>query len=204
MPASDLASADMPDSTSRTLIDRVRAWDAEAWQRFVALYGPLVQHWVRRAQVQPADIDDIVQDVFRAVATGIHNFRRDRPGDRFRAWLRTIAANKVRDHFRKQARQPMAQGGSQHQERLLQQTENWMESEDEDERQAVSQVYVRAVTLLKSEFAEHTWQAFWLTVVQQQTTAEAASALGMTPAAVLKAKSRVRQRLQKEFNLLLE
>ena len=38
-------------STSRSLLIRARANDAEAWDRLVALYAPLVMHWCRRWQL---------------------------------------------------------------------------------------------------------------------------------------------------------
>src|SRR5262245_54299739 len=84
-------------ATSRSLLDRVRTNDAAAWDRLVALYAPLVFHWCRRWDLQHQDAADILQDVFQAVATHIAQFRKEREGDTFRGWLRTITRNKVRD-----------------------------------------------------------------------------------------------------------
>ena len=57
-------------------------------------------------------------EVFRSVAEHLVEFRRDRPGDSFRGWLRTITRNKVRDHFRRRAGEPRAAGGTDAQLRL--------------------------------------------------------------------------------------
>jgi DNA-directed RNA polymerase specialized sigma24 family protein len=62
----------------------------------------------------PAEPDaaDIVQEVFQAVLTHLADFRRSRPEDRFRGWLRTIVRNKVHDHFRRLGREPGGVGGT--------------------------------------------------------------------------------------------
>src|ERR1043166_3893337 len=92
--------------TSPSLLLRVQANDQIAWTRLVDLYAPLVYHWCRRAQLGPEDTGDVFQETFRAVSQHIHAFRRDRPGDSFRGWLRTITQNKIRDHFRRIADEP--------------------------------------------------------------------------------------------------
>src|SRR5262245_63501950 len=86
-------------STSLGLLDRVRADDPAAWDRLVALYAPLVLHWCRRFALPEQDAPDVFQEVFRAVTGHIRAFRKDRAGDTFRGWLRTITRNKVHDHF---------------------------------------------------------------------------------------------------------
>src|SRR5437763_11958272 len=85
--------------TSSSLLDRIKANDATGWDRLVALYAPLVFHWCRTWHLQDQDAADVLQEVFQAVATHVNGFRREKEGDSFRGWLRTIAHNKVRDHF---------------------------------------------------------------------------------------------------------
>src|SRR5262249_43802230 len=88
--------------TSLTLLDWVRKQDPAAWRRLVNLYSPLVMNWCRRRYgLQSADAEDVGQEVFRAVAEKIRDFRRDRPGDSFRAWLRRITHSKAIDELRK-------------------------------------------------------------------------------------------------------
>ena len=43
------------------------------------------------------DAADVFQEVFQSVAAHLSAFRRDRSGDTFRGWLRTITRNKVND-----------------------------------------------------------------------------------------------------------
>src|SRR5687768_14276183 len=87
-------SSQSPSATSPSLLDRVRANDQQAWNRLVSLYAPLILHWCRRWDLQDQDVADIFQDVFQAVATHIVQFRKERAGDTFRGWLRTVTTSK--------------------------------------------------------------------------------------------------------------
>lgn len=78
----------------------------------VELYAPLVNHWCRRSDLPPEDAADVFQEVFGSVAASIFSFQRDRPGDTFRGWLRTVTTNKIRDHFRRQQDKKEAEGGT--------------------------------------------------------------------------------------------
>src|SRR6476620_8484070 len=87
--------------TPLSLLERVRANDPEAWQRLVQLYRPLVLFWCTRGRVPADDVEDVAQEVLAAAAAGLASFRRDRPGDTFRGWLRTITRNQVLLWFRR-------------------------------------------------------------------------------------------------------
>src|SRR5262245_59702180 len=106
-------------SLASSLLVRLRGQDADAWRRLTTLYGPVVYDWCRAAGLQAEDAADVGQEVFQAVARGLADFRRQRPGDSFRGWLWTIAHNKMRDFWRRQAARPQAAGGSSAQQRLL-------------------------------------------------------------------------------------
>ena len=55
--------------TSITLLNRLRqSDDPEMWTQLVGLYGPLLQTWLCRYDVQSADTDDLTQEVLFAVA----------------------------------------------------------------------------------------------------------------------------------------
>src|SRR5262249_14007246 len=82
------------------LLERVRANAADAWSRLVQLYRPLVQFWCSRDRVPAAEVEDVTQEVFAAAAAGLDGFRRDRPGDTFRGWLRAVTRNEGLRHFR--------------------------------------------------------------------------------------------------------
>ncbi len=98
-------------ATSPTLLGRVLANEPQAWDRLVALYAPLVWHWVRTVGLQEQDQADVFQEVFQAVAGHLDQFHKSAQGT-FRGWLRTITRNKVTDLFRRRQREPIAAGGS--------------------------------------------------------------------------------------------
>jgi RNA polymerase sigma-70 factor (ECF subfamily) len=187
-------------STSLTLLERVRDKDEEAWRRLLHLYGPLVERWCARGGVHPADADDVCQDVFQAVAAGLDGFRRDRPGDTFRGWLKVITRNKLLDHFRRRQKQPEAQGGTDAHRQLQEVAEPEL---PEDTAEDLGGLYHRALELVRGEFEERTWQAFWRAAVEGQSPAVIAADLGVTPAAGRKAKSRVLHRLREEVGDLI-
>lgn len=185
-------------STSTSLLVRLRAHDGDAWRRLAALYGPLVYRWARQAGLQPDDAADIAQEVFQAVARGLDGFRRDRPDDRFRGWLWTIARNKIRDHFRHRLGTAAAVGGTEAHQQLQQLPDRPEELEAASE--GVAQLARRAIELLQTDFEPHTWQAFWKTAIEGRDTREVADELAMTCQSVRQARYRVLRRLRSELD----
>src|SRR5689334_14613557 len=99
-------------ATPLSVLERARANNPEAWRRLSELYRPLVLLWCRRAGVRPDDAEDVAQEVFTAAAEGMPHFRRDRPTDTFRGWLRGITRKQALVHFRRNHGKPQAEGGS--------------------------------------------------------------------------------------------
>ncbi len=189
-----------PNSTASSLISRVRRHDADAWTRLSDLYGPLVYHWCRRSGLRAEDAADVVQEVFRAVASAIERFRQDRPGDTFRGWLWTITRNKIRDFARSEKGKPLAAGGTAAYERMIEIPDEEPETTDgTDLTPPIKRLYQRALELIRSEFEESTWHAFRLTALEGRNSTEAAEELGSTPQAIRQAKSRVFRRLRAEL-----
>jgi RNA polymerase sigma-70 factor (ECF subfamily) len=195
--------SEVGDSTSATLLERVHRRDPDAWRRFSALYGPLVYRWSIREKLQPQDAADVTQDVFRTLAEHPDGFQRRSPSDSFRGWLWTVTRNKIRDHYRRGLRVPSAVGGTSAQ-RQIQETPALSEASDDTPASVRAELAHRAVRLMQGDFEPKTWQAFWAVVVDGRSTVEAARELGLTVAAVYKAKSRVLMRLRRELDGLLE
>ena len=195
MPQSDTSS-----STSLSLIGRVRQHQPEAWVHFTQLYGPLVYRWTRRAGLQHADIVDVVQEVFRAVADSIERYDRGR-GTGFRGWLWGIARNKLRDHQRRKLVQPTAVGGTDAMRRFAHVADALLQSDDEPEPELSDRLLVhRALDLIRSEVEPQTWQAFWRLAVEGHPVTEISRDLHMTDKAVRQAKYRVMRRLRSELD----
>jgi RNA polymerase sigma-70 factor (ECF subfamily) len=191
-------------ATSRSLLAGVQAHDDDAWDRLVKLYAPLVYHWCLRWGLRQEDAADVFQEVFLSVSTHIAAFHKERAGDTFRGWLRTITRNKVLDHFRRLGREPAGVGGTDAQRRLsdLPASEAAPEPEPADDQAELSLFY-RGLDVIRAEFEPRTWEAFWKTTVEGRAPKDVAPELSMSPGAVRVAKSRVLQRLRQELGELL-
>ena len=178
----------------------MRDFDPDAWRTLSRLYGPLVYRWARQSHLQPQDAADLVQNVFVSVFRGIARFSHDRPEASFRAWLRTITRNAVREMRRRQAARPVgAAGGSDAYRSLQQQPEregaNDVEPVPADEDSETGLAH-RALQLVRETLDERTWNVFRRTVLGEEPPAEVAADLGMTANAVRQAKYRVLCRLR--------
>jgi RNA polymerase sigma-70 factor (ECF subfamily) len=189
--------------TSLTLLERLRANEPDAWRTMVHLYTPLVYRWCAQLGVKGADADDVSQEVFRAAAAGLAGFRHDRAGDTFRGWLRGITRNMVLMHFRGSARAPQGAGGTEVLLRMQEVADPKLPADQDDPPEEVNNLYRRALELVRGEFEERTWQAFWLTVVEGRSPVDVAADLAVSPAAIRKAKSRVLHRLKEQFGELI-
>ena len=185
--------------TPLSLLDRARDNDAAAWHRLVHLYSPLVYYWCGRVGVRPPDADDVLQEVFRTAAARLADFRRDEPGHTFRGWLRGMTRNLLHAHFRRVAREPQAAGGSSARRQLEAVVDPAAGPDEDDPPAELNALYRRALELVRGEFEGRTWVAFWQVAVDGRRPADVAADLGMTPAAVRQAKSRVLRRLKAEI-----
>ncbi len=196
----------MPDPstsfTSPSLLLRVRGEQPDAWTRLAELYTPLVYSWCRQLGADADVASDVTQEVFATVFQKLDKFRKEKATDSFRGWLWTVTRNKVKDHFRKQADKPVAKGGTD--ARLL--LQELPENEPDSTLHAIKperSLLAKALDCVRAEFEPKTWQAFWLTKIQELPTVEVASELGMSTGAVRKARFRVLHRLRKELGDLV-
>jgi RNA polymerase sigma-70 factor (ECF subfamily) len=190
----------MPDlpETRASLIRRLPdAADARAWDEFVGLYGPLVYGTARRNGLQPADADDVVQQVLAAVARAVESWLARRDRGPFRAWLLSIARNAAINALTRRGTRAISANGNRAAERLLDERagdNGDLASEfDLELRRAIFQ---RAAEQVRDEVTERTWQAFWLSTVEEQPIAAVAEQLNMSPGSVYIARSRVMARLR--------
>src|SRR5262249_4453540 len=77
-----------------SLLKALKAHDSQAWRWLAGLYGPLVYGWCRGRGLQPADAEDVLQEVFLTVASRIGDFRGQGEHGTFRGWLWVITRNK--------------------------------------------------------------------------------------------------------------
>ena len=184
-----------PGLTSSGLLEGVKAHDPEAWRRLALLYGPLVYQWCRGRGLQAGDAEDVLQEVFLTVATRVGEFRREREGDTFRGWLWTITRNKIGDWIRRQRSHETAVGGTEAQQRLEREPSP-EEALPALEGGEAGGLYRAALDLIRPEFEERSWLAFWQVVLDGRAAGDVADELHLTRNAVYIAKSRVLRRLR--------
>ena len=180
-------------STSASLLERLRVPEQQdAWHRFVDLYTPLIVAWGRRVGLQGADAADLTQEVLCVAARVLPTFEYNKNGS-FRAWLQTITLNKWRERERR-AKLPIDPLAIASEHPTLDDPirEFW-------ENEYRERITARALQLMRSEFQESTWRAFWGVVVQSRAGDEVAAELGISVAAVYAAKGRVLRRLRSEL-----
>jgi RNA polymerase sigma-70 factor (ECF subfamily) len=192
-------------ATSATLLQRLRdRTDAEAWQRLVDLYTPLLSGWLRRHALQASDAEDVVQEVLATVAHELPHFEHSgRPGA-FRHWLRTILVNRLREFWRGNRARPTAAGGSdfaQMLDQLADPDSGLSQLWDQEHDQHVAR---RLLAMIEPQFAPSTWQAFRRVVLDGAKPDVVAAELGLSVNAVFIAKSRVLHRLRQEARELLD
>ena len=192
---SDTPSA-AADHTSLTLLGLARDQDPEAWRRLVTLYGPVVHHWTRRQGLSDNDAADIVQEVWTSVSLNLTKFRKDANQGTFRGWLWTITRNKVRDWFRQRVDSVAAAGGTDAQQAIQQIPDAEPADASNDASAALVQ---RALSLIRNDFEDTTWKAFWGLAVLGHAAKDVASELGLAANAVHQARFRVLKRLRSEL-----
>lgn len=182
--------------TSESLLIRIRdPEDRSAWDRFDAIYRPVVYRVARRAGWQHSDADDLTQRVMVSVAKAVPEWRKDHARGGFRSWLYQVARNALISTLRKSGREP-ATGGSA----FLVQSKA-LEGPVSDVDRLIDQEHHRsllrhAAELVRDEFKDTSWQAFWLTTLGELSVPEAAEELELSTGAVYAARSRILRRLQ--------
>jgi RNA polymerase sigma-70 factor, ECF subfamily len=201
--------------TSHNLIVKAKAREPAAWERLAKLYSPLVYFWCQESGLPQADLHDVFQDVFYALARDIDKFHHIESGS-FRGWLRTITRNKVIDHFRRSGLEPIAFGGTDALNLFDQipaaaqklSTENSPDRARgrfaQNESEIHQSMLCEALSNVRSCFSEQTWMAFWMVVIDGREAKDVAHELNMRPGTVRVAKSRVLKRLRLEIGDAIE
>lgn len=201
-PASAEIGITMVDETSRTLLNGIRqSPEDERWSVLVELYTPFIRSILAGCGVRGNDVDDVVQNVLTVVVRRLKEFDRQRTGS-FRAWLRAITVNAMREHWRsKPTNLPTDdESGAVFAELQDPNSEMTQYFNQEHNRHVLSYLMDR----VKADFRDATWQAFQLLAIEHMSVDEVAEQLNITPNAAFIARSRVMKRLKEVGAELLE
>ena len=186
--------------TRPSLLVRLRdPQDERAWAEFVEIYAPLVHRLARARGLQEADAADLVQEVFRAVASAIDRWDPDSRLGSFRGWLFRIARNLMVNALVARRRHPRGSGDTEVGRLLEEQPAPDPGTSALFEAEYRRRLFQWAVEQVRGEFREPTWQAFWRTGVEDQSPKEVAEALGMPVGTVYVYRNRVMARLKQKI-----
>jgi len=189
--------------TSLTLLDRLQKdSDPASWQRLIDIYAPLIRFWLSRSPLQNADHDDLTQEVLKIVVQKLPEFQRRREGS-FRAWLRVVTVNCLREFWRLSKHHPVATGDSDFLQKLQELEDPQSELAKVWNTEHDRHVVRRLLELIGPQFEPTSLQAFRKVVLEGQKPSQVASELGISVNAVFLAKSKILRQLRQEIDGLL-
>ncbi len=186
--------------TPQSLLDRICSGERDAWRILLKIYEPLLRHWLRPAALQPADEDDLTQQILTVLVRKLTTFRHNGRVGVFRAWLRSITMLEVAEFQRRRAALP-----SPHDlERL-----DTLPSPADDlsrgwEIEYEHHVLRGLLDLIEPDFTSSAWQVFRRVALEGIPTRTVAQEMGLTVNAVTLIKSRILRRLRQEARGLVD
>jgi RNA polymerase sigma-70 factor (ECF subfamily) len=178
-------------TTRATLLERLRdPADAEAWERFFALYAPLLERYARALGMVPSDAEEIRDQCLAQVVQRMSEFHYERSRGSFKAWLHRIARDKVVDWMRK-PREERAQ--TQVACAVPDQREGPDEAWDREWRAE----HVRfALDEVRRQEDEDGRELMRLVLAEELSAAEIGARTGLNPNQVYKARARILERVR--------
>lgn len=158
-----------------------------AWQDVAARLRPFIAR-----RVSPAEIDDVMQDVFVRMQRGLPALRDE---ERFTSWLFQIARSSVAEHMRTRSRHPLPDGSDEH--------EQAAEPDDDDDREA-ARALAGCVSMFVAQLASPYREAVTLVELEGLTTREAADMAGISVSGMKSRVQRGREQLRAMFDACCE
>lgn len=193
------AASSVMNTTRASLLIRVRdRGDADAWRTFDAIYRPMLLRFAQAKGLGSEAAEEIAQQCMTAIGEHIGTFEYDPQKGRFKAWLRTMANNKVRNYFRDRR---MAQAESGH----LRGLEDDGDTPDETfDKLWMQQHLWHCLGELQREVDAVTYEAFVAYVIEQKSVDEVCSALKIKPNNLYTIKWRMTDKVAERMRLLLD
>ncbi len=182
-PPSPDADADAPLTA---LVERARSGDMQAWAR---LYQ---DHWarlLRHVSYLTGDVtaaEDLVQECFAQALASLTRFDARAP---FFAWLRGIALNIVRKHWRTRGRRTRAYT-------RIEAEANAASPGEDPESGHLSKLRAQTLLSVLDELPDHLREAFVLCDLRDLSAEEAARELGISPGNLRVRATRARARIR--------
>ena len=196
--------ASFPDTRASLILRIADARDARAWDEFTRLYQPVLYRLARRRGFQHADAEELVQEAMLAVARAVEGWVPDPQRGRFRDWLHRIARNLMINFLTRRKHQVWGTGDTDMQRMLEAECDADAAVTQTFEIEYRREVFRWAAERVQPAVKENTWQAFWLSTIDDLPAGEVARRLGMSIGSVYIARSRVMARLREEVRRIEE
>lgn len=191
-----------PETRPSLLLRLRNPQDEQAWREFLKIYEPLIERLARQRGLQHADARELVQEVLVAVSGAIDRWDPDETKGSFRGWLSTITRNLTINLLKKEGRQTRGTGDSEFARLMNEQPDPTAEGTALFDLEYRRRLFQFAAEHVQEQFEEATWQAFWMTSVEQQPLVDVCEELGMSRGAIYVARSRVMSKLRKHIEKL--
>jgi RNA polymerase sigma factor (sigma-70 family) len=190
------------DSTRTSLLRDIQdPRNSRRWAEFKAVYEPMITAFVRKQHVPWHEVDELVQQVFIKLWSGIGSYQRTEA--RFHVWLYQVVRHAVYDWFReagKEARlREAARQNARGAELVLPE-----EPDAEWEHDFRRRVFECAVSAVRAEAEPQTWACFEQHVLLGRPAAEVGRELGRNVNAVYTNASRVLNKVRQACRRLTE
>ena len=163
-----------------------------------SIYQPMIRDWCLRWGSQPADAEDIAQQVLLKLLTAMKNYRRQ-AGSAFRSWLKTVTHNAWLDFVTSRHNSAQYPGSIN----LIADSNDALADLEAEMQQAFeNELLALAMRRVEERVKPSTWEAFRLTAIENLQGVEAAARLNMEVSNVFVHKHRVMKLLEAEVRIL--
>ncbi len=202
-PRGDALSPASNSGTRPSLVAGISIGNPQAWERLVACYQPRLITLCRSKGLDDAATNDVLQEVWIAVARSLPKFSSTLGKGAFRAWLWRIAQRRILDYRRQEMRGPAGTGGSTMLGRLaILPIELGSTSSEFTQVRSSLKLNIKVQNILDRislDYEPRTWQAFLRTAMDGCATDQVALEFGMTAVGVRQIRSRILRRIRTEL-----
>ncbi len=175
-----------------------------AWQRFDALYRPVIYRFARRRGLDHHAADEVVADVIRRVARAASRWHQpgdqdcdQKPPDRFAAWLNRVSRNSLVNIVCRDLNH-RGIGGTTHQITLESRPAATEDSRHDWENDRQRVLIRLAADAIRGDYDHASWDAFWATHVEGESIDSVTKRLGKSRGAIYAIRSRIVRRLREQ------
>jgi RNA polymerase sigma factor (sigma-70 family) len=196
-PSSSPSIEQVGDTTRSSFLRRLALVPADetAWRLFIQRYGRRICHWCNQWGLQEADIEEVTSKVLLKLVNKLRDYTYDPTGS-FRAYLRMITQNSLRDYY--QERKQMGACGSGD-DRVVVILDNQTAREDlfaKLHEEFDLELLEYALTTVQTEIQARDWEVFRLLAIEGLSGDEVARQVGIPTAHTYVIRGRVLKRIK--------